>query len=178
VSLLSWIESDEEAKALEEGKYSVLYGTPGRVIVEDKVYSRIVCALPQNKETNQKGHSFDVRRSRRHIRHQLFRWPQNDISSKLFSLRLVEKQIWSRVWLGLGLELGLVFGIGLVLVKPLICYVLSLWGQRNINLFRHIPAYTRERAAAMFLGSIVREFYYKQNGENRTMIIKTAPFGI
>jgi hypothetical protein len=43
---------------------------------------------------------------------------------------------------------------------------------------RHIPAYTRERAAAMFLGSIVREFYYKQYGENRTMIIKTAPFGI
>jgi hypothetical protein len=61
----------------------------------------------QNKESNQKGHSFDVRRSR-----------------------------------------------------------------------RHIPAYTRERAAAMFLGSIVREFYYKQYGENRTMIIKTAPFGI
>ena len=24
---------------------------------------------------------------------------------------------------------------------------------------RHIPTYTRERAAAMFLGSIVREFY-------------------
>jgi hypothetical protein len=46
VSLLSWIESDEEAKALEEGKYSVfIYGTPGRVIVEDKVYSRMVCAL-------------------------------------------------------------------------------------------------------------------------------------
>ena len=45
---------------------------------------------------------------------------------------------------------------------------------------RHIPAYTRERAAAMFLGSIVREFYYKQYDENRTMIIKTstAPFGI
>jgi hypothetical protein len=40
---LNW--GDEEAKALEEGKYSVLYGTPGRVIVEDKVYSRIVCAL-------------------------------------------------------------------------------------------------------------------------------------
>jgi hypothetical protein len=30
----------------------------------------------------------------------------------------------------------------------------------------------------MFLGSIVREIYYKQYGENRTMIIKTAPFGI
>jgi hypothetical protein len=30
----------------------------------------------------------------------------------------------------------------------------------------------------MFLGSIVREFYYKQYGENRAMIIKTAPFGI
>ena len=43
---------------------------------------------------------------------------------------------------------------------------------------RHRPAYTRERAAAMFLGSIVWEFYYKQYGENRTMIIKTAPFGI
>jgi hypothetical protein len=43
---------------------------------------------------------------------------------------------------------------------------------------RHIPAYTREPAAAMFLGSIVREFYYKQYGENRTMIIKTAPVGI
>ena len=56
----------------------------------------------QKKETNQKGHSFDVRRSR-----------------------------------------------------------------------RQIPAYTRERAAAMFLGSIVREFYYKQYGENRTMIIKS-----
>jgi hypothetical protein len=28
-----------------------------------------------------------------------------------------------------------VFGVGLVLVKPLLCYVLSLWGQRN-NLFR------------------------------------------
>jgi superfamily II DNA helicase RecQ len=28
VSLLRWIESDEEAKALEEGNYSVLYGTP------------------------------------------------------------------------------------------------------------------------------------------------------
>ena len=26
--------------------------------------------------------------------------------------------------------------------------------------------------------SIVWEFYYKQYGENRTMIIKTAPFGI
>jgi hypothetical protein len=35
VSLLSGIESDEEAKALEEGKYSVFYGT-GRVIVEDR----------------------------------------------------------------------------------------------------------------------------------------------
>jgi hypothetical protein len=46
------------------------------------------------------------------------------------------------------------------------------------DIYRHIPAYTRERAAAMFLGSIVREFYYKQYGENRTMIIKTAPFGI
>jgi hypothetical protein len=56
--------------------------------------------IPQNKETNQKGHSFDVRLSR-----------------------------------------------------------------------RQIPAYTRERAAAMVLGSIVREFYYKQYGENRTMII-------
>jgi hypothetical protein len=55
----------------------------------------------QKKETNQKGHSFDVRRSR-----------------------------------------------------------------------RQIPAYTRERAEAMFLG-IVREFYYKQYGENRTMIIKS-----
>jgi hypothetical protein len=40
------------------------------------------------------------------------------------------------------------------------------------RLCRHIPAYTRERAAAMFLGSIVREFYHKQYGENRTMIIK------
>jgi hypothetical protein len=38
----------------------------------------------------------------------------------------------------------------------------------------HTPA----REAAMFLGSILREFYYKQYGENRTMIINTAPFGI
>jgi hypothetical protein len=36
---------------------------------------------------------------------------------------------------GLGSGLELVFGIGLVfIVKPLLCYVLSLWGQRN-NLF-------------------------------------------
>jgi hypothetical protein len=69
--------------------------------------SLMIAPMTQNKETNQKGHFFDVRRSR-----------------------------------------------------------------------RHIPAYTRERAAAMFLGSTVREFYYKQYGENRTMIIKTAPFGI
>jgi hypothetical protein len=38
----------------------------------------------------------------------------------------------SRVRLGLGQGLGpgleLVFGVGLVLVKPLLCYVLSLWG--------------------------------------------------
>ena len=73
-----------------------------------RLYSKwLMRLIPQNKETNQKGHSFDVRRSR-----------------------------------------------------------------------RHMPAYTRERAAAMFLGSIVREFYYKQYGENRTIIIKTAPFGI
>jgi hypothetical protein len=32
--------------------------------------------------------------------------------------------------------LWLVFGIGLVLAKPLLCYVLSLWGQRN-NLFTY-----------------------------------------
>jgi hypothetical protein len=47
-----------------------------------------------------------------------------------------------------------------------------LGGRADIGL--HTPA----RAAAMFLGSKVREFYYKQYGENRTMIIKTAPFGI
>ena len=36
VSLLSGIESDEEAKALDREKnYSVLYGTACRVIVED-----------------------------------------------------------------------------------------------------------------------------------------------
>jgi hypothetical protein len=29
----------------------------------------------------------------------------------------------------------------------------------------------------MFLDSIVRSFYYKQYGENRTMINKTSPFG-
>ena len=45
--------------------------------------------------------------------------------------RLVQKQTWSRVRLGLGLGLGLglelVFGKGfIVLVKPLVCYVLSL----------------------------------------------------
>jgi hypothetical protein len=38
------------------------------------------------------------------------------------------------------------------------------------DIYLTIPAYTRERAAAMFLGSIVREFYYKLYGENRTMI--------
>jgi hypothetical protein len=59
---------------------------------------------------------------------------------KTFFSRLVQKQTWSRVRLGLGLGLGLglelVFGKGfIVLVKPLVCYVLSLWGQRN-NLFR------------------------------------------
>jgi hypothetical protein len=36
----------------------------------------------------------------------------------------------------------------------------------------------RARTGKPPLGSIVREFYYKQYGENRTMIIKTAPFGI
>jgi hypothetical protein len=46
-------------------------------------------------------------------------------------------QYWLRneLEVGLGLGLELVFGIGLVLVKSLLCYVLSLWGQRN-NLFR------------------------------------------
>ncbi len=43
---------------------------------------------------------------------------------------------------------------------------------------RQLPAYTRERASAMLLGSKVREFCYKQYGEHRTMINKTAPFGI
>ena len=43
MSLLSGIKSDEKAKALEEGKYSVLWHS--RVIVEDKVYGRMVCAL-------------------------------------------------------------------------------------------------------------------------------------
>ena len=43
---------------------------------------------------------------------------------------------------------------------------------------RQLPTYTRERASAMLLGSKVREFYYKQYGEHRTMISKTAPFGI
>jgi hypothetical protein len=38
-------------------------------------------------------------------------------------------QDWFRNGVGLGLEL--VFGIGLVFVKPLLRYVLSLWGQRN-----------------------------------------------
>jgi hypothetical protein len=53
-------------------------------------------------------------------------WPQNDFSLKLFSLRLVLKQTWSRVRLELGLwlKLELVFGIG----------------QRN-NLFRRYPLY-------------------------------------
>ena len=50
-------------------------------------------------------------------------------------------QDWFRnklgVGLGQGLGLELVFGIGLVLVKPLLCYALSLCGQRN-NLFTYI----------------------------------------
>jgi superfamily II DNA helicase RecQ len=53
VSLLSGIESDEEAKALEGGKYSVLYGTAEsllkterwRRMLNSKVYSKMVCAL-------------------------------------------------------------------------------------------------------------------------------------
>jgi delta-aminolevulinic acid dehydratase/porphobilinogen synthase len=45
VLLLSWIESDKEASALEEGKYSDCIIWHSRVIVEDKVYSRTVCAL-------------------------------------------------------------------------------------------------------------------------------------
>jgi hypothetical protein len=49
---------------------------------------------------------------------------------------------------------------------------------RRVAHTHEIPAYTHEIAAAMFLGSIVREFYYKQYGENCTMITKTAPFGI
>ena len=50
---LSTIESDEEAKAVEEGKYSVVYGTPEsllkterwRRMLSNKVYSKMVCAL-------------------------------------------------------------------------------------------------------------------------------------
>jgi hypothetical protein len=45
------------------------------------------------------------------------------------------QNIFLQDWFRNKLEVGLVFGIGLVLVKPLLCYVLSLWGQRN-NLFR------------------------------------------
>jgi hypothetical protein len=66
------------------------------------------------------------------LRKRSVRWRQNDISSKLFSSKSVQKQTWSRVRLGLGLESA--FGIGLVSVKPLLCHVLSLSGQRN-NLF-------------------------------------------
>jgi hypothetical protein len=51
-------------------------------------------------------------------------------------LRMTFRQnIFLQDWFRNKLEVGLVFGIGLVLVKPLLCYVLSLWGQRN-NLFR------------------------------------------
>ena len=42
---LSWIKSDEEAKAFQEGKYSDCIIWHSGVIVEDKVYSRMVCAL-------------------------------------------------------------------------------------------------------------------------------------
>ena len=52
-------------------------------------------------------------------------------------------QDWFRNKLGVGLGLELVFGIGLVLVKPLLRYVLSLWGQRN-NLF-HIMLKLKEQ---------------------------------
>ena len=55
VSLLSCIESDKEAKALEEGKYSDCIIWHSRVIVEDRTmetntstkctHSKMVCAL-------------------------------------------------------------------------------------------------------------------------------------
>ena len=37
-----------------------------------------------------------------------------------------------------------------------------------------VASYTREQVAAMFLGSKLREFYYKQYGEYRTMINKNC----
>ena len=54
---LSTIESDEEAKALEEGKYSVVYGSPEsllkterwRRMLSNKVNSKMVCALAIDK---------------------------------------------------------------------------------------------------------------------------------
>ena len=50
---LSTIESDEEGKALEERKYSVVYGSPEsllkterwRRMLSNKVNSKMVCAL-------------------------------------------------------------------------------------------------------------------------------------
>ena len=50
---LSEIESDEEEKALQEGKFSVVYGTPEallkterwRRMLSNKVYSKMVCAV-------------------------------------------------------------------------------------------------------------------------------------
>ena len=50
---LSTVESDEEAKALEEGKYSLVYATPESLLktkcwkrmLSNKVYSKMACAL-------------------------------------------------------------------------------------------------------------------------------------
>ena len=43
---LSGTENDEETKALEEGKYSVLYGTPESLLKTKRILSnKVVCAL-------------------------------------------------------------------------------------------------------------------------------------